>query len=284
MRTYFDCVPCFLRQALDAARLVSDREAVHEAVLRQTLQDVAAMDLSESPPAMGQRIHRTIRRVTGDPDPYREIKARFNRLALRLLPRFREEVARAAAPFSAAVKLSIAGNLIDFGPRSDLQEAEVAAAIEQALDAPLSGDVEGLQRAVERAGSILWLADNAGEIVFDRLLLERLPTARTVVAVRGHPTINDATLEDARAAGLDQLVTVIDNGSDAPATLLPDTPPAFRERFARADLVIAKGQGNYEALSEARAGIVFLLRAKCPVIARDLGCEVGQAILRLSGS
>ena len=152
--------------------------------------------------------------------------------------------------------------------------------IAQCLYEPLDGDAAAFAAEVEAAENILYLTDNAGEIVFDRLLIARLPPGRTTVAVRGAPVINDATMADAETAGLTRLVPVIDNGSDAPGTVLADCSEAFRRRFAAADLVIAKGQGNFETLREANHRIYFLLRVKCPVIARDIGCPIGRMVCR----
>jgi len=136
--------------------------------------------------------------------------------------------------------------------------------------------------AVRRAENILYLADNAGEIVLDRLLIGQLPVERVTVVVKGEPVINDATMDDAIIAGLPKIVEVIDNGSDAPGTILETCSQAFRNRFENTDLIIAKGQGNYETLSDANKNIFFILKAKCPIIARDLGCEIGEMILRKS--
>jgi uncharacterized protein with ATP-grasp and redox domains len=129
------------------------------------------------------------------------------------------------------------------------------------------------------ARSILYLADNAGEIVFDRLLIERLPAGRVTVVVRGAPVINDATRADAQVAGLDRIAEIIDNGSDAPGTVLEDCSAQFRERFESADVIIAKGQGNFETLSAAGANICFLLKIKCPVLATHTGIELGTQAL-----
>jgi uncharacterized protein with ATP-grasp and redox domains len=164
--------------------------------------------------------------------------------------------------------------------RGDLEERQVVEAIDASFQEPLGGDVEAFARAAGEAQTILYIADNAGEIVFDRLLIEQLGPEKVTVAVRGSPVINDATLRDAEAAGLSGLVEVIENGSDAPGTILADCSDSFRKRFESADLVIAKGQGNYESLSEVEACIFFLLKAKCPVIARDLGSPVGSFVLR----
>jgi len=283
MRTYLDCIPCFVRQALEAVRFVSDDPAVHAAVLRRVLKGAAEMDLNAAPPAMGRQIHRFIRDASGDGDPYRAVKQRFNRLALAMYPALKAEVQTSTVPFETAVRLAIAGNIIDFGVTASLTEAAVRETIERALREPLIGSGDGLRRQAERADEVLYLTDNAGEIVFDRILIETLPAGRVTVAVKGSPVINDATLEDAVAAGLTERWEVIDNGSDGPGTLLETCSSTFRERFERADLVIAKGQGNYETLSGAPRRVFFLLMAKCPVIARHIGCEVGSLIAREGG-
>jgi len=282
MKTYFDCIPCFVRQTLDSVRLVTPDEAVHERVLREVLRTAAEMDLHQTAPEMAQWIHRRIREHTGQDDPYREIKDWSNRMALKLYPTLRDWVAEASLPMETAVRLAIAGNIIDFGVNSRLSEAQVRESVTHALSASLDADVEEFSRAVSDAGRILYLADNAGEIVFDRVLIEQISPEKVTVGVKGFPAINDATMRDAEDTGMTELVEVIDNGSDAPGTILGDCSNTFLERFQNADLVIAKGQGNYETLSEADKDIYFLLKAKCPVIAADIGCQVGSLVMRRS--
>ena len=280
MKTYFDCIPCFLRQALDVARLVSNDEAFHERVLRGVLRDLTEMDLRSTPPEMGRRIHRLIRELTGIDDPYREAKEWSNTLALDLLPKLRATVENADDPLETAVRLAIAGNVLDFGAVRDMGESKLHEAIEHALNAPIDGDISEFRDAVNSAADILFLADNAGEIVFDRLLIEQLGPDKTTVVVKGSPVINDATMEDAEASGMIDLVDVIDNGSDVPGTIPEECSEDFRRRFDDAGLIIAKGQGNYETLSDVNKNIFFILKAKCPVIANDIGCEVDSLILR----
>ena len=282
MKTFFDCIPCVVRQTLDSVRLLTDDEAIHERVLRDVLRAAAEMDLRQTPPEMAQRIHRSIRGQLGRRDPYREIKDRFNQMAMELYARLREEMNDSDDPLETAVRLAIAGNIIDLGVKADLSEAEVYNSVRQSLSDRLDGNFEAFAEAVSKANEILYLADNAGEIVFDRLLIEQIGPAKVTVAVRGAPVINDVTMADARDTGLTGLVEVIDNGSDAPGTILDDCSEDFRRRFDEADLVIAKGQGNYETLSEATREIYFLLKAKCPVIARDIGCQTGSMVLQRS--
>ncbi len=279
MHTSLDCVPCLVRQALDAARATSGDPAVHEAVVRETLALAAGMDLGLPPPALGRVVHRRIRARLGSPDPYRAAKERFTRLALEALPALSEAVAQAPDPFLAALQVSVAANTMDLGVTSTLGASEVLEALRTAGRQTLHGDVERLRQAVARGGDILFLADNAGELVIDRILLDRLRPGRVTVAVRGGPIINDATRDDAVASGLSGLVEVIDNGSDAPGTLLEDCSVAFRERFHAADVVIAKGQGNYETLSDAGRAVSCLFKVKCALVARHTGLPVGAHVL-----
>jgi len=260
--------------------MVSNDPAVHERVVRETLRLAAEMPFERSPPWMGQRIHRFLRDATGNPDPYREVKRRSNALALELYPTLKQRVRTSADPFATAVRLAIAGNVIDFGCRSSLNDDEVHEAIEDAMGRSFDEiAIADLRRAVSEAKNILYLADNAGEIVFDRLLIEEMLTDRITLVVRGGPVINDATREDAQTAGLSSFVTVMDNGSDVPGTILESCSSSFRTRFEQCDLVIAKGQGNYETLGGKDQNIFFLFKAKCPVIARDVGREVGQMVV-----
>ncbi len=284
MKTFFDCIACFVRQSLDSVRMTTPDEAIHEQLLREVLRTLGEMDMHLSPPAMAQRIHRLIRKMTGRDDPYRSVKDRFNRLALDVYPELEARVERSANPLETAVRLTIAGNVIDMGVNSQLTDEQVHEAIDHALNATFEANLAAFGEATSNAGDILYLADNAGEIVFDRLLIEQLSPGKVTVAVKGSPIINDATIEDAEATGLTELVKVVDNGSDAPGTILDDCSDAFRRRFDEADLVIAKGQGNYETLSEVGRDIFFILKAKCPVIARDLDCAVGSLVLRRSGA
>jgi uncharacterized protein with ATP-grasp and redox domains len=281
MRIYLDCISCFIRQALDAARLATDDEQIHKKVVREVLRLAVELDMSQSPPAIGQQIHRLIRNLVGQDDPYRKIKSRFNNLALKLYPDLRKQIVNSNNRLETSVRLAIAGNIIDCGVNGSVNESDLNKAISESLTADFdSRQLQSFQDTIEQAEEILYLADNAGEIVFDRLLIEQLPCEKITVVVKGRPVINDATMEDAMAAGLPRIVEVIDNGSDGPGTILESCSQTFRSRFEDADLIIAKGQGNYETLSDVEKNIIFILKAKCPVIAKDLGCEVGEMILR----
>ncbi len=283
MKSSLDCIPCFVRQALDASRMTTEDAVAQAHIMRELLRWLAGVDLSESPPRVAQRIHRHLREVSSDGDPYQRVKDSHNRIALGLLPELRERVNAASVPLELATRLAVAGNVIDMGPSATVTEQHIRESIERALREPLlEGQPGDFQRAVETAGSILYLADNAGEIALDRLLIELLGPERVTVVVRGAPVINDATRVDAHAVGLDDIAQVIDNGSDAPGTLLADCSRGFQRRFAASDLIIAKGQGNFESLEGERGNIFFLFKVKCPVIANHVGLAVGTHVLSRS--
>lgn len=281
MKIFLDCIPCFLRQTLDAVRLVIDDESVHEQIMRDVLQLTKEMDLSQSPPAIGQRIHRKIRELTENTDPYRDLKKQHNRLALELYDLLEPAVRSSDNSLEIAVRLAIAGNIIDLGVKTSITDSDIKNTINDSLTVPIDHSViEEFRSDINNAHNILYLADNAGEIVFDRLLIEQLPMQKITVAVKGSPIINDVTMEDAIDTGLTKIVTVIDNGSDGPGTILETCSDKFLSCMDQSDLIIAKGQGNYETLSDLDKNIYFILKAKCPVIAADLGCDIGQMVLR----
>lgn len=279
LRPQADCGPCLLRQAREAAAHATADIALRQAAVRAAEQVLESSDGRLPPPALAQRLHRVIRQVTGNGDPYAAVKQRLNQWAVELERVWQPCFAARFPPLEAAVRLAIVGNLLDVGAKTQLGEGAVTAALESALTAPLAGSVATLAEAMRRSRQILFLADNAGEIVFDRWLLAQLPLGCFVVAVRGAPVLNDATLADAQWAGLPDFCEVISNGSDAPGTLLEDCAPAFRQQFEAADLILAKGQGNFETLIGRPKHIFFLFKVKCEVAAQTVGLPVGSLVL-----
>lgn len=276
MRTDPACIPCFLRGALATAELLGLSRADQQRFTDEAGRLAARHDPQSSPPVLGQQVQRLLRSIAG-PDPYAAIKATSNALAWRLLPEITARVAADRDPFEAALRYAIAGNCIDFGKGHGIGEPEVLATLERLagmrLDEAL---VERIRRLCEAARRIVVLADNAGEIVFDRLLLERLPAGRVTVIVRGGPVINDATLADAAEARIGEFATVLDSGSDAPGTVVADLARPAWDALAEADLVIAKGQGNYESLEPGSRDHVHLLLVKCPLVAAQTGLALGE--------
>jgi len=278
MKTYLDCLPCFLRQAVEAAKMATEDPLEQWEVVDAVLHLLRAVSATERPPQIAARVHRTVRRVSRCDDPYWQVKRETNEAAMELYPRAKELVAASDDPLQTAAKLAVVGNIIDSGVglRFDL-EAEVERANERAF---ATDDFDRFRREMTRASTVLYLADNAGEIVFDRLLIEQMDHKQMFVAVRAEPMLNDALLADAEFAGIHRLAALLTTGPGWPGAGVRDCSADFLDAFTRADVVIAKGQGNYEWLSEAKANIFFLLTAKCPVVARDLGVEVGGLVVQ----
>lgn len=280
MKTYLECIPCFGKQVVEVAGMLDDHERQNEAV-KKMLAAFAEYDLQDPPPVFAQRLARIARPYLDGRDPFHEVKERFNTLAMHILPDLMEKVKGAPDPFGLASRLCIVGNVIDSGVVSiKLEEKAVEEEIMNASQEELFGDIRPFQECFLKADRILWLADNAGEIVLDQLLMAFTDPAKITIAVRSRPILNDATMDDAESIGLVSRYRVIENGSDAPGTILEDCSPEFMEHFNEADLIISKGQGNYETLSSLPdKRIFFLLKAKCPVIARDIGCDVGRLVI-----
>lgn len=279
MKIYYECVPCFVNQAIRALPKVE--EELREPILRDVLKALSTINFELSPPEMAREIFDIIEKHTGDKDLYAEIKATSNKYILNLEKELRDLIANSADSFLTGLHLAIAGNIIDFGAKHDFSDELIHKEIDEALKVKLNeADVEHLRQAINHAENILYLGDNAGEIVFDKLFIEQLPREKITFAVRGRHIINDALLEDARSVGIDKVVSVISNGSGMPGTVLQNCSEEFKKLFNNADLIISKGQGNYETLNKSEKNIVFLLKIKCLVVARDLDCEIGQFMLK----
>ena len=279
MRTYVGCYLCFLRQAVEAAQMVDVNESQRNTIIEQTLDILKHLPAEATPPAIGARVHQVVREVTGNDDPYQQVKHTSTTKALSMLPALIDHLKYSQDKLETAIRLSIAGNIIDFGPNPDYDLEEVVNRFltqDFAID-----DYVLLRQHLEVADSVLLLGDNAGETVFDRLLIEALPMPVTF-AVRGGPVINDATYEDAVAAGIDQVANLIDNGARIPGTVLSECSPEFQACFNVADLILAKGMGNYETLSTTPGSIYFQFQVKCPVIGTDIGANVGSMIQKKS--
>jgi hypothetical protein len=277
MRTYFDCYPCFLRQALSAARRVGASDHQQYIVLQRVLTLLKGVQPGQTPPEIGYCVHQIVRETVDSQDPYREAKGRSTKEALRLYPKLKQMVSKSDDPLDLALRISIAGNMIDYGPREHIDD--LAAEIHLAIDQPIYLDHWDILRArLNEVDHLLFLADNAGETVFDRILIETL-SLPVIYAVKGGPILNDATAEDAIAAGLHEIATLINTGSDAPGTILSFCSSEFNTIFQEAPIIIAKGQANYETLSEVGENVFCLLQVKCPIIARDIGAPVGNLIV-----
>lgn len=277
MRTYFECFPCFLEQALRACRFMGLDSEKTRGVINAVAEMIPSVPAESSPPETGRLVYGIISEVSGNPDPYRDIKDKNTEGALKLYPEMKKMVDNAEDRLAAAVRIAAAGNVIDCGVREPYAlEEEVGRILDNRF---AMFDLDAFRQGLESTERILYIGDNAGECVFDRVLIEELEKPVTYV-VREKPVINDATAQDAEAAGIDQVAEIVSSGTDAPGTVLSTCSKQFLEMLERPFLKISKGQGNYEALSGQMGGVFFLLKAKCDVVANDLDVPKGRMIFR----
>jgi damage-control phosphatase, subfamily I len=277
MKTYLDCIPCMMEQALRAGRIATNDEKK----IKELLDIVGAMikdiPMENTPPEMGNIIHQEVRRIMGVYDPYKKIKESNINEVKTLYPELKEIVSNSGNRLLTAIKMAIAGNIIDFGMNKSFN---ISVHFRHTFNQDFAVmDFDEFVEQYEKANSILYIGDNAGESVFDKILIEELEKPVTYV-VRDIPIINDVTLEDAVNSGIDEVAEIISSGTTAPGTILRLCNEKFLERFNSADMIISKGQGNYEGLSDVGRSVFFLLKAKCTIIANDLNVKEDDIVLK----
>ena len=282
MKIYLDCYPCFLRQALEASRISNADEETQREVLTSVMKALENVSQEATPPQIGWLIHKTIREATGNPDPYKEIKQSHNKLVLEIESDLVNVINKSSLPVIDALKLAGTANLIDMGP--ERQWSDVREIFEGFMDKKSDFfDYPAFESSLRNSRTLLYIGDNAGEIVLDKILINLLIQKADIditYAVRGKPVINDATMKDAISVGITDIVKVIDTGADFPGVVLKSCSEEFLQYYHKADMILAKGQGNYESLSDENENIFFLLQAKCLVIADKIGCKVGDLVLK----
>jgi damage-control phosphatase, subfamily I len=286
MRTDTACLACFLRQATSTARLCSPQRTVRDKVMEEIGRLLTVLDMSLSPPENVVAVYGRIAELTGVQDPYFALKQDSTVFALRLRDQVRQRIEQSRDPLRAAVRYCIAANIIDYGAPHEFDALET---LQTCLSkTPAIDDFDRFRKAIDRSPGqrVVYLADNCGELVFDGLLVEQLRGlgCNVTMAVRGGAILNDATIHDAVECGLDTLCRVVSSGVCCPGTPLASCSEEFKEIFAHADLIISKGQGNFETLSEAEGSIAFLFTVKCPVVARHINGMRRAAGGRITGN
>lgn len=277
MKTSPECIPCMAAMAARACGNAEAGDARTREVVLIAEEMLARADRDRNPAAISSELHRMVVERLGDPDPYARAKAASNEEALKLQPWLRAQLERRPDRFEAAVRLAVAGNIIDLAlfDRIDLPRA-----VERILGEPFAVDhVAHFRRVLDWVETIFFLTDNAGEVVFDRFLIDELRAMgkHVVLGVKGRPIMNDATADDLPPGLFDDL-EIVPNGSDAVGTALDEVAPPFRAHFDTADLVVSKGMGNFETLGDHGRPIVFLFQAKCDKIAREVGVAKGALL------
>jgi uncharacterized protein with ATP-grasp and redox domains len=274
------CVPCYLRQALSATReVVSDLERQRE-VLNEVAKLLPDLPLDSTPARNSTYVLWRTQELVGCPDPFASKKEHYTQLALKMYPQLKAIVQASPNRLHAAVRVAAAGNIIDLGIL-DRADVDLMGVLNEILTQGLTVDECGLFEAqLASINRVLYLLDNAGETVFDRVLIEELAVSgvQTTVVAKGDAILNDATMEDAIAAGLDEVAHLISNGSPMIGTDLESCSAEFLRHFDEADLVVSKGQANFETLDGTTNRIFFILKAKCDEVARELGVSTGDVV------
>jgi len=289
MKTYIECIPCFFKQAKDASQLAGASPKIQKKIMDKVAKVLPKFSLKTPPPYMGRIIYKIVIEETRKKDPFLRIKEKSNKLALKLYPFLKRKVKKSKDKLLIATELACIGNIIDLGVKnSSVIEKEVEAFLKGKFNLKKKHskalfNFRRFKEKLSKATLILYLADNAGEVVFDRVLIEEILDSfkdkKIFYVVREKPIINDALFKDALFCGIEKLAKVISSGCDSPGTILEYASGEFISLYKKADLIISKGQGNFEALWGKNSKIFFLFRAKCEVVARHLNCNIGDVIL-----
>jgi len=277
MKTYLDCIPCFMQQALRAGRIATSDENKLKQILDKTGEMVKTISMHDTPAETGMMVYQIVKEVTGVYDPYKDIKQQHILETKSIYPKLEKLVANSDDRLLIAIKIAIAGNIIDLGVNKAF---DIVTDVKNILKQDFAIlDYLAFKKQLEKSKDILYIGDNVGESVFDKILIKELKKP-VKYAVRSIPIINDVTREDAIASGLDEVAELIDSGCESPGIILDQSTPEFLKIFNKSDLIISKGQGNIEGLSECNRQVFFLLKAKCPIISNHLGIEEGSIILK----
>lgn len=283
MKTSYQCLPCIMNQVLRVADMTgaSDNSSLYSG----TLHLLGDLDLpNKTTPEVVGDLYQEIAAHTGNDDPYLEIRTYYNDLLSGMSEAFGADIEKSDDPFAQAVKYAVLGNIIDFSPGHDYKIDDMMHWFQETDRLPFEIDHrEKLRNDLLGSRRLLYIGDNCGEICLDKLLIKKIkqlnPDIHIDFGVRGRPIVNDSIAADAYQVGIDQYARVISNGDSSQGTVLERTSAEFKAAYEAADLVISKGQGNYEGLSEQHGqNIYYLLMAKCHVIADDIGVAVNSLV------
>ncbi len=275
------CVECIVNQSLRVADAIGADDALRSRLYAYVRDASQHFDFHASPPEVAAEVYEAMARIADKEDLYDTVKKHSTQQARRSVPALKKRLAASQDPLMTAVKIAVAGNVIDLAAavRFDLDEE-----LERIFHTPFAVDnVALLHEKLATASTLLYIADNAGEHIFDYLAIEtlqqRYPNLHVYYMVRGVPIINDVTLQEAKEAGFDALCSVVDSGVNTPGFVYERATKEAQRLFDSADVVLAKGMGNYECLSPApRHNLCYLLKVKCGVVADSLKREIGDII------
>ncbi len=273
-----ECIPCIVNQAYRTAMLLAPEDtAIQMGIVKDVCKAVDNLDMSSAAPMFSSTMQSIVEKALSTHNPYRTIKEKNLRKALRFVRYLDTLVKNASDPLETAVRVAIMGNTIDLAANPDFSiEHEVNRITANKIDGE---SLRSLREDLMRASTVLYIGDNYEEALFDKILLAQLHPKKLVFAVRSYPILNDITFVDALNLEIDKVCEVIESGSRIAGTDLSQCTPEFLDLFQKADVVVAKGQGNFETLMEVRRKIYFLFKVKCDAISRRSGLPVGASAL-----
>lgn len=252
--------------------------------MKEVLQIMLDTPYEATPPVIEYKANQLLAKVTGIEDFHKESKDYFNHKILGMEDQIESILASSQNPLLDALRIALAGNIIDFGTVEDITFDKVKELIKQTLKQVIDMDAfENLKSDLSKKKKLLYLGDNVGEIVLDKIFIQYIsthfPNIEVVFATRGTAISSDVLEEDAYAVGMDQYASIINNGSGLPGTDLTQTSSEFNQYFNQAEVIIAKGQGNFETLYGTDANIYYLFLSKCPIISNTLKVELYSPML-----
>lgn len=283
MKVHPCCKDCLLEQGkriFDVLRFDDKEKGVHLRVIEKFIEQNFSEDKITA--ELGTEMHREIKKILNK-DPYKAEKEWSNHVAKELLEHASALIENSIDPLYQSFKIAIAGNLLDFGTYEVDADLNLAGALS---DDFVIDDFEKVKRRIKGARKVLYLCDNAGEIVFDRLCIEEIKKLgpKVTAVVKSGPIVNDATMRDAQAAGLDEVCLVMESGTDSVGVNLKESSTEFIDELNSSDIIIAKGQGHYETMEDIGLPVVFLLKAKCRAVASELGVKQKSSVVMLGHS
>lgn len=275
-----ECIPCIVNQAYRMSKLLArDNTQLQLDIIKEVCRAVDKLDVNSAAPMFSATMQSIVEKALGTRNPYKNIKQESLKKTRRFIPYLETMVRSANNKLEMALRVAIAGNTIDIAANPGFSiEQEVNRISANKID---TGVFRSLREDLRRATTLLYIGDNYEESLFDKILLEQLKPKRLVFAVRSYPILNDITLEDAKKLEIDKMCEVIESGSKIAGTDLNQCTSEFLDLFEKADVVMAKGQGNYETLMDVDRPIYFLFKVKCEAIARRCGLPVGTSVLYL---
>ena len=283
MKIHNECLACIENQAHRVCDSLHVNSFQREMIIQLAQKEIARFDFNLTPPHNATPLYEAISDYLGVEDLYESIKVESLQMAKQFIPLCEERIASSSNALLSAVKTAVAGNVIDL---ASVMMYDLKEELDKVYQTPFAiDDFIALEKKLQQTTTLVYLADNAGEEIFDKLCIntikKQFPSLQVYYFVRGRPIINDLTCKDALASKMDDVATIVDSGVPTPGLAIEFMTPYAKSLFESAECIISKGMGNYECLGDIKGlPIFFLFKVKCFVVARDVGAHLGDIICK----